>query len=107
MKSKIAVLGFVTVALFSNTLFAAQEKNDDDDACKMVMCLAGKMKGEDGGDDCDEPIREYFSIIKKKKGKFSASRTAEARQRELEKCANDISGSVDKVGSKFGRLRGL
>ena len=107
MKLKIAVLSFVTVAIFSNVAMAAQQKDQDNDACKKVMCLVGKIKGEDGGDDCDKPIKEYFSIIVTKKGKFSPSRTAAERQRELEKCANDISGSVDKVSQKFGRLRGL
>jgi hypothetical protein len=79
----------------------------NDDACGMVMCLGGRILGGDGGSECSSYEKKYFSIIQTKKGKFSPSRTAKARDKELKKCAGGDAGIVSKIGSKFGGARGL
>ena len=78
-----------------------------DDACGMVLCLGGRILGGSGGSQCSSYEKKYFSIIQKKHGKFSASRTAQARDKELKKCAGGDSNIVSKIGGKFGGARGL
>lgn len=52
-------------------------------------------------------MKKYFSIIVKKNGKFSASRTAKERDKELKSCAGGDPGIVSTIGDKFGGVRGL
>lgn len=104
MKRKIsAFLAAATSVLILSTGTAQA----DDDACGMVMCLGGRILGGDGGSECSSYEKKYFSIIKTKKGKFSPSRTAKERDKELKKCAGGDSGIISKIGDKFGGVRGL
>lgn len=57
----------------------------DSEACGATLCLLGMIR--DG--DCDKYVTKYFSIIRTKKGKFSPSRTAEARGDFVAQCAED------------------
>lgn len=107
MKKAVVVCISMLLTAGATGITQAAEKKQDDDACSAVMCLVGKIDGDDGGDDCDPPIQRYFSIIATKKGKFSPSRTARERQKWLEKCATDNDSNAKKVNDKFGKLRGL
>lgn len=78
-----------------------------DDACGMVLCLGGQILGGSGGSQCSSYEKKYFSIIVKKNGKFSPSRTAKERDKELKLCAGGDPGVVSKIGEKFGGVRGL
>jgi len=78
-----------------------------DDACGMVLCLGGRIMGGSGGSQCSSYEQKYFSIIVKKHGKFSPSRTASERDKELKKCAGGDKDIVSKIGDKFGGARGL
>lgn len=74
------------------------------DACKTVLCMAGMVQGAGVVSGCSGAVRDYFSIIKFRKGKFSASRTASARGSFLNSCpAND--GWASKINSQYGRMR--
>ena len=78
-----------------------------DAACGMVLCLGGQILGGSGGSQCSSYEKKYFSIVVKKKGKFSPSRTAKERDKELKSCAGGDPGVVSKIGEKFGGVRGL
>lgn len=78
-----------------------------DAACGMVLCLGGRIMGGSGGSQCSSYEKKYFSIIVKKSGKFSPSRTAKERDKALKSCAGGDPGIVSKIGDKFGGVRGL
>ena len=91
------------IACLSASLLASQPVMAAD-PCAMVLCMAGEAMGKGGGGACKGPIKDYFSIIKFKEGKFSASRTARARASKLNQCAGADSGTKSMIGGKFGRL---
>lgn len=103
MKRKIS--GFL-VAVTSFCMLSAGTVHANDDACGMVLCLGGRVMGDSGGAACKSYEKNYFSIIKKKKGKFSASRTAKARASALNKCPGADPKVISSIGAKFGRMRG-
>lgn len=104
MKRKLsAFLAAATSVLILST--GTAQANDD--ACGMVLCLGGRILGGDGGSECSSYEKKYFSIIKTKKGKFSPSRTAKERDKQLKKCPGGDSGIISKIGGKFGGVRGL
>lgn len=69
----------------------------DSDACGATLCLLGMTR--DG--DCDKYVTRYFSIVRYKKGKFSPSRTAEARGDFLAQCVEDQT-SAGSANDKWG-----
>ncbi|WP_210532033.1 hypothetical protein [Pantoea ananatis] len=73
------------------------------DPCEMVMCMWGKVTGNSGGDDCKGPEKAFFDKVKKKKGKFSPSETADARKEMLMGCKGADPSSIAEIISKFGR----
>ena len=42
-----------------------------DDPCATVLCMWGKLKGAGVVDNCSDPVNDYFSIVKKRKGKIN------------------------------------
>jgi hypothetical protein len=79
-----------------------------EDACKVVLCLFGELKGASGGVECKSSIAQYFSIVKtKKKGKFDPSGTAKARLSFLNQCSENTTGEKKEINEKYGRRRGL
>ncbi|WP_210461823.1 conjugal transfer protein [Pantoea ananatis] len=74
------------------------------DPCEMVMCMWGKVTGNSGGDDCKGPEKAFFDKVKKKKGKFSPSETADARKEMLMGCKGADPLSIAEIISKFGRM---
>lgn len=104
MKRRISAFLVAATSVFVLTTGTARAS---DDACGMVLCLGGVVLGGSGGSQCSSYVQKYFSIIVKKKGKFSPSRTAKERDKELKKCAGGDSNIVSKIGDKFGGARGL
>lgn len=75
-------------------------QKSDEDACGATLCLLGMSR--DG--DCDKYITRYFSIVKFKHGKFSASRTAAARGDFVAQCV-EAQDSAKEANDKWGGLR--
>lgn len=92
----------LTVAVLAASLFSFSNTASAADACEIVLCMFGKLSGNSQS-ECREAEKEYFSIVTKKKGKFSPSRTARDRMKQLDKCP---SPENDAINDKFGRLRG-
>lgn len=100
-------LSIFLVAITSTLILTTGTAQASDNSCGMVLCLGGRILGGSGGSECSSYEKKYFNIIVKKKGKFSASRTAKERDKELKKCAGGDSQIVSKIGDKFGGVRGL
>ncbi|EAY2793978.1 conjugal transfer protein [Salmonella enterica subsp. enterica serovar Typhimurium] len=88
-----------TVSLFTAPTYAA-------DPCKSVFCLYGKAVGSSGGSECSSAEKDFFNILKKKKGSIRWSKTFDARKAFLNQCSTADPAAISKIMSKFGRVRG-
>ncbi|ECJ8168009.1 conjugal transfer protein [Salmonella enterica] len=76
------------------------------DPCKSVLCLYGKAVGQGGGGECRGAEKDFFNILKKKKGSIRWGKTFDARKAFLNQCSSADPAAVSKIMSKFGRVRG-
>ncbi|EEX7658531.1 conjugal transfer protein [Escherichia coli] len=74
--------------------------------CASVLCLYGKAIGSGGGSECKSAEKDFFNIIKKKKGSIRWSKTFDARKAFLNQCATADPAAISKIMSKFGRSWG-
>lgn len=77
-----------------------------DDACETVLCMFGKLTGNDGGSQCSGPIKDYFSIIKKKHGDIRWGKTSNARLSFLQECKSGDPGIIKQINNKYGKVKG-
>jgi hypothetical protein len=98
MKKIIAALIATAFLLQGPSAFAK-------DPCKTVLCMAGKLQGKNVVDNCDSAVDDFYDIEVKKKGKFKASKTSDARRDFLNQCPDDKDWQDDII-SVFGRARG-
>lgn len=75
------------------------------DPCKTVLCMAGMLQGKGVVTGCDSAVKDFFDIVKKKKGKFKPDATQDARRQFLNQCPTPGSWG-DKIADKYGKLRG-
>lgn len=98
----------ITAALlcaFAANSAVADDSEDPNDPCAMVLCLAGKLDGSSPA-ECDPMYKNFMAIKKKDKNGFLPQHTADARKNKLDGCPSADGGTVDKIISKFGRLSG-
>lgn len=76
------------------------------DACESVLCLYGKATGNSGGGECKSAEKDFFNILKKKKGSIRWTKTVDARKAFLNQCSSADPAAIAKIMSKFGRVRG-
>ncbi|MFL9996510.1 TrbM/KikA/MpfK family conjugal transfer protein [Paraburkholderia sediminicola] len=76
--------------------------DDDTSACGAVLCLAGLMDGGNGGGQCNQYERDYFSIVRYHHGHFDLSGTSSARGDFLNQCQSVGSDQKGSVNSKYG-----
>ncbi len=76
------------------------------DACKTVLCLYGKAVGSGGGSECRSAEKDFFNILKKKKGSIRWSKTFDARKAFLNQCSTADPAAISKIMSKFGKVKG-
>lgn len=100
-----SVITAVLLCTFVAGTAQAEEKADPNDPCAMVLCLAGKLDGSSPA-ECDPMYSKFMSIKKKNKNGFLPDHTADARKKKLNECPSADGGIVDKIISKFGRLKG-
>ncbi|SME88657.1 MULTISPECIES: TrbM/KikA/MpfK family conjugal transfer protein [unclassified Pseudomonas] len=94
------VLPAVVLAVSFAVALPAQAK----DPCATVLCMWGKLKGAGVVDNCSGPVNDYFSIVKKKKGKIKLSQTSDARQSFLDKCEAADPQKTKSINNKFGKV---
>ena len=76
--------------------------------CNVTLCLWEKMNGQ-SSDECKSPEKQFFNIVKKKKGSIRWGQTFNARKDFLnEECPAKYGASehVEKVLNKFGKVKG-
>ncbi|EGF1765227.1 TPA: TrbM/KikA/MpfK family conjugal transfer protein [Escherichia coli] len=88
-----------TVSVLTAPVYAA-------DPCESVLCLYGKAVGSGGGSECRSAEKDFFNILKKKKGSVRWSKTFDARKDFLNQCSSADPAAIAKIMSKFGRVRG-
>lgn len=76
------------------------------DPCEITLCMFGKATGNSGGDECRSPEKDFFNVVKTKKGKMRPDETADARKQVLEQCKGADPASVSQIIGKFGRSKG-
>ncbi|EKQ8286756.1 conjugal transfer protein [Salmonella enterica] len=96
--------GSLLLVIFSTLFFTTTVKAAD--PCKSVLCLYGKAVGQGGGGECSGAERDFFNILKKKKGSIKWNKTFNARKDFLNQCPAADPATISKIMSKFGRVRG-
>ncbi|HBV5423395.1 TPA: kikA from plasmid origin [Klebsiella pneumoniae] len=76
------------------------------DPCEVVLCMYGKATGNSGGNECHSAERVFFNIVKKNKHGFLPDYTLNARKDFLGECVGADPAAVNKILSRFGRVRG-
>lgn len=75
--------------------------------CETLVCMMGKVAGQSGGDSCDQPIKDFFSIKRYHRGHLDLGPTSDERRKFLNQCPDEQhknSGAVDQIISLFGTL---
>lgn len=98
-KFGVALILFAVSGFVSLNTYAA-------DACESVLCLYGKATGNSGGSECRSAEKDFFNIIKKKKGSIRWSKTFDARKDFLNQCSSADPAAISKIMSKFGKVKG-
>ncbi|EBI3997570.1 conjugal transfer protein [Salmonella enterica] len=101
MKKTITVVALLCLLFgFSSSSFAA-------DPCKVVLCMYGKVTGNSGGSECSSAEKAFFKRNSfKKHHRFNPAKTADMRKDFLLECKEADPNSIEKIISKFGRIRG-
>ncbi|EFH4146395.1 TPA: TrbM/KikA/MpfK family conjugal transfer protein [Escherichia coli] len=76
------------------------------DACESVLCLYGKATGNSGGGECSGAEKDFFKILKFKKGSIKWNKTFDARKSFLNQCSSADPAAISKIMSKFGKVKG-
>lgn len=63
-----------------------------------------KQSGKES--ECRSAEKDFFNILKKKKGSIRWSKTFDARKAFLNQCSTADPAVISKIMSKFGRIRG-
>jgi len=101
----MSIVKLFTAASFAASLAFALPAHAKD-PCATVLCLWGKLQGKGIVDNCEDPVRDYFNIMVKKKGKIKWSDTANDRQKFLNSCPTVDGDKAKQINNKFGRLSG-
>ncbi|MQT57765.1 conjugal transfer protein [Pseudomonas sp. FSL R10-0399] len=96
---KVISATLITIALAAQAAPAFAK-----DPCETVLCMAGMLQGQGTVDGCDGPVNDFFSIVKKKHGKFKPDATQDARRQFVNQCESD-NGWGDKIADKYGKFR--
>jgi hypothetical protein len=101
---KKTVITAALLCAFAAGSVHAEESADPNDPCAMFLCLAGKLNGSSPA-ECDPMYSKFMSIKKKNSHGFLPDHTADARQGKLNECLSADRGIIEKIISKFGRLK--
>ena len=71
------------------------------DPCASVLCLYGKAVGQGGGSECRSAEKDFFNILKKKKGSIRWSKTFDARKAFLNQCSTADPAAISDFAHNF------
>lgn len=101
MKIKLSYTTCILLsALYTSSAFA-------DEPCKVTLCLWGKMSGA-SSNDCSQSEKNFFNIVKKKRGSFLPNKTFNARKNFLNnECPSvyNVSKYIEKILQKYGKVK--
>lgn len=89
-KNRVVLPALLALGLISTNANAS-------DPCASVLCLYGKAVGQGGGSECRSAEKDFFNILKKKKGSIRWI---------LNQCSTADPAAISKIMSKFGRVKG-
>ena len=77
------------------------------DSCETLLCMAGKLQGQSGGNSCTGPIADYFNILVfGRHHSFNPGNTATARLNYLNSCPDPGAGDLPaKINAVYGTVR--
>jgi len=67
--------------------------------CEVVLCMS-----KPGESECQSAEREFYSIVVFHHGRFSPSRTSQARKQYLNQCPGADPAFVGQIISQFGAI---
>lgn len=102
---KKTAIAAALLCLAASTTVYAEDNVNPNDPCAVFLCMAGKVQGENPS-ECSGANKKFFSIIKKKKGSIRWGKTFDARKSFLMSCPQADRGFINKIMSKYGRVRG-
>ncbi|BCZ85741.1 hypothetical protein PTKU64_94160 (plasmid) [Paraburkholderia terrae] len=99
MKKALSFLLAILLGLSATTVASAS-------SCESLICMAGKVQGQSGGDDCNQAIKDFFSIKRYHHGHLDLGPTSDARRQFLDQCpgSQQNAGSLDEIMSQFGTV---
>ncbi len=101
-------LPVLVCALVWSLISSNQAVADDNDACQMFLCMAGKVQGNHEADGCEGSIPEYFSY-QVWDPDFDPEATASLRDGVIAQCggiASDPSGRNVQLRQTISNIYG-
>lgn len=93
------------ILLFSLGI-SSNAQAEETQACTILLCMAGKLTGNSGGDGCKAAEAQFFDMKVRKKGVFKASPTLDARKKLLMQCPGAEPDLINQILGKFGKMKG-
>ncbi|AKK25113.1 TrbM/KikA/MpfK family conjugal transfer protein [Pandoraea oxalativorans] len=75
--------------------------------CDTLVCMAGKAAGQSGGNNCDQPIKDFFAIQRHHHGHLDLGPTSDARRQYLNQCPDKQqanAANIDQIIERFGTV---
>lgn len=83
----------------------ADEKVDSSDPCTVVLCMYGKLQGNNQS-ECSGAVRKFFSLRKFGRHGFDPWKTFVKRRDFLDGCPTVDPAIVSDIMKQFGKMRG-
>ena len=98
---KIAIAFVLAISLLAQPSHAR-------DSCKTMLCMAGMFQGVGVVDNCEDAVRDYFSIVRfDHHHRFKPGDTKRDRGNFLGGCKFDPEGWASKINNAYGTMRGF
>ena len=72
------------------------------DSCGAILCLAGDMLGQGGGEACAGYVAKYFSIVDWHHGHMDDGPTSRDRMSFLNQCPSQDQATKQAVNDRYG-----
>ncbi|MBG6240753.1 MAG: hypothetical protein EKE20_01570 [Candidatus Symbiopectobacterium sp. Dall1.0] len=90
--------------LATNLSVFANEKIDSDDPCTVVLCMYGKLQGNNQS-ECSGAVGKFFSLSKFGRHGFDPWKTFIKRRNFLDGCPTADPAIIGDIMKQFGKIR--
>ncbi|MEN3263022.1 hypothetical protein AAH678_30725 [Sodalis endosymbiont of Spalangia cameroni] len=101
-KNTLMAIGLLLVV---NHAAFADEKVDSGDPCTVVLCMYGKLQGNNQS-ECRDAVGKFFSLSKFGRHGFDPWKTFVKRRDFLGGCPTADPAIVGDIMKRFGKIRG-